>query len=718
MTPAKNTATYTVEQPIVAGGMNSAADPRTLGDSTCRELRNAVPGRSGRAVKRPGFTNLLASAEAAPLRLCRRLKTEDGSFDKWIVAAGSRLVAIDDAGTVTVLKTDLATATRLAAAIWDNNLHISDGVTGLWAYGIIQNAAAVKAMCTVNPAGTGNNIYGTAVSGGVAGNAITIVLNAPATSGAALAVSLSGQAITVNLAGYPGVAATAATWSGATQELRGTATTAGTAGNSIRIRAVDGGAASTSIGVSGSDVTITLGTSAVNRTYAAVVAALAASGPATALASWATTTSDPSVYAVSPFAYESFSGGAAGTTASTDPYSTNGQVTAALNANAGIAALCTWTAEGTGNTIMVPTVTTAFSGGAAAATLGLRKESVRNFSYLAARQASERLFGIDANDSTTVRWCERYDAQNWPEANMLSPGGVFRSLLECGDTFLLTQRDCLYRIDGSDPATWQMRPIASQGLGVAEGAEDTTLLLEGVATWLSPRGIVSFDGARPRVVSPFVAPSLPNSAATWNGAFSMVLPAPDNDARLLATFFKSATAISGCDRAMIYDYEAQAWGGPWTFASGAPTCGDWVEGATGTSGKPVLGTYEGQLMRASTGFADNGAPFEMRAILRSWDCDTARMDKQIVKAWTSLKTSGVANVLLELFIEDEATVRTIGTRACSRTFTTPSGVSEDMYEMRLQMPRAKWFHLEVSNSEDVGVETSFAGAEFFFDQDR
>lgn len=122
----------------------------------------------------------------------------------------------------------------------------------------------VKASYTSSMTGAQNDVKLTAVSEGTAGNSITITLTQPAIV-AALDVSVVGSAITAALGTAGGTkSALSTSLTGADNDLVYTAVLAGVGGDSIRLRYVDPGGttAALSVSVSGNDITVNLGRAA------------------------------------------------------------------------------------------------------------------------------------------------------------------------------------------------------------------------------------------------------------------------------------------------------------------------------------------------------------------------------------------------------------------------------------------------------------------------
>ena len=204
------------------------------------------------------------------------------------------------------------------------------------------------------------------------------------------------------------------------------------------------------------------------------------------------------------------------------------------------------TSLGTINTT-VPGGTTEFLGAVGAGTLA--REVVdpdHSFAYLCARPSSERLFGVEYGDKTNIRWCDPFDPSKWGGLSVYSPGGEFIALCDTGEILCAFTRDVLYRIDGTDPSTWQARGVASDGLGCI--AAGSVQVIEGIPVWLSPRGVAYFDGTRPKVLSTPVSGDV--------AAFTPAATAAQTGEHYL--LYEGTHAI-------LYDFRMSAWGSPFDF---------------------------------------------------------------------------------------------------------------------------------------------------------
>lgn len=387
------------------------------------------------------------------------------------------------------------------------------------------------------------------------------------------------------------------------------------------------------------------------------------------------------------------------TDASGNCISTAAQVEAALDASGGgIAAVTTWSVEA-GTEIVVPKAVRSFINGADIGDLYLSKiNATESFTYLARRTAAERLFGISAADKGNVKWCDSFTPATWNALSVLSPGGEFISMLEIDRSFMLFQADRILRIDGTDPTTWELAPVGSEGLGCV--APETVEEVEGVAVYYSPRGVAYFDGSRPSPLSDAVynvadtAHSLlPYDADLYDGAFTV------QSHEFIYFFYKSAAANAGCDRAMVLDFRTGAWGGPYKFGFQA-TCGCQDLTATGDEGALTLGTSTGYLIRETADlYTDLGSEYTMSVSFKTIDADRPTLDKVFRGVRIGYKVGGTSNMTVSMLSEDETASRT----NCSRLFTL-TGAVEDVVTMALPAgyrSKAAWVNVEHAYHESL-----------------
>ena len=345
------------------------------------------------------------------------------------------------------------------------------------------------------------------------------------------------------------------------------------------------------------------------------------------------------------------------------------------------------------------------------------------FSYMAARSYGNRLFGIDSDDRDIVRYSGVGDLSSWASGspatdNMLSApeGGEFTALVEVGRVMVLAQANRFLRIDGSDPATWEVTKVESEGLGCASGASSTARELEGIVLCLSQRGLAVFDGTRPRIISDAVknetdasANLIPLTPASWLGSFTVV----DGDHIIL--FYRSADATDGCDRAIVYDYRRGVWSGPWTFTEEV-TCGlgEYVACIRPQTAPAVDYSV---IKKRSALFTDDDETYEYRVRTRTFTCGREAIDKQVITMRATYKTTGTFDTeavgyvscepTLKLYREDETTA------VETKTVSVDASVS-DVIEKRCHHRRGRDFHLEFSDESPHGLELAGAEFDYFF----
>lgn len=398
------------------------------------------------------------------------------------------------------------------------------------------------------------------------------------------------------------------------------------------------------------------------------------------------------------------------------PTSTAAQVVAALAGYGASNALCTfgYPAGKAGTHTVVATAQTFLVAGWDIGDYGCALvTSDHSFTYLARRMGSERLFGIDAADTTNVRWCDAYTPETWNSLSVASPGGAFVALAEINESFGMWTEEMLYRIDGSDPTTWNVSPVQSDGLGCR--APDTLLVIEGVAVYWSARGLAVYDGTRPKVLSQDIfdpaAPtrSLPPVDSTlWDRMFAL----STGDHYIL--YYPSAGCASGCDRAVLRDFDMGAWGGDWTFPTDyVVTCGHADLRADVTH--PYLGWANlgvdgvgGLIYQDPTATDDLGEP--IAEVLDSRTLDGARplMDKIYNDSRFGIYAPVEAEVTVGMMFEDETEFRP----GASVTLTLAAG--DHMVRLRIKNARARMGRLVVMSSAASRIEAYGAGCDLFF----
>lgn len=602
---------WLASSPKFSGGVVTATDPRDIEKEECTLTQNAYVSRSGRVVKREGYSNVLAAAlPYGPVRAARRFKSEDGTIDCHIIFDQHSVIELQDDGTwrylaFALLDGDAESSPGVAHCEYGGAVYFSDGKTGL--FSVEQASAAAKAKIwasdTTDPYNSNWFVSGSITAAGSAGNAYTLEFVDPGTPSASLSVSLVGTAITVNLA----------------------------------------------------------------------------------------------------------------TDANGGITSTCNDIVTALNGDAGIAAVTdTWT-TGSGTEVVDAMAATSFYGGADIGDLIVTGDAAADplysvpysFTYLAARKSSERIFGIDAADTTNVRYCDALTPETWNSASLISPGGVFTGLLEIGSVMLLYQDDDIFRIDGTDPTTWEVTKATAKGLGLPAAASGTLIAVEDVATYLSPRGLTVYDGTRPRPLSDPIKHEedstknlIPTDADLYDESFLMVV---GDEIRV---FYKSASSVDGNDRAVVYDYRRGIWSGPWTFAEPV-VAGTYDPSNTGNAALPYLVSYAGQVLRQNTAYDDNGTDFLTKLRTRTFDCGREAIDKVVITMRVAYKTAGATSLTVSLYREDDASP------ACTVTHTV-TGAEEDVITKRVPHVRGRDFYIEVSATDDVYFEIGGAEFDYFF----
>ena len=447
--------------------------------------------------------------------------------------------------------------------------------------------------------------------------------------------------------------------------LRFAAVTAGVAGNGITITVVDDGTSvlspavprATSVTVVGSAITITLGQA---KTYNGGID-----------------------FPASPTDYSAKNCAA---------------VLAAVAGTPAASALVTVSAPGSLAATLAVAGTATTAGALAAGALAVVADSTaRSFSYLCARQAAERLYGIEAADPTNLRWCAPFDASQWPDGALMSPGGEFTALADTGDTFCAFTRDFLYRIDGTDSATWQTRKVQSDGLGCI--APRSMLVIEGVPVWLSPRGLAYFDGTRPKPLSTDVfdsqRPAVSIVPRDPTGVFAV------QTGELYVLVYPVGNHSESC----VYDFRLTAWGGPYVHGFKA-LCGS-THLATPGSVLPTLVTAA-KVLREFDGYTDDGVPYLFEADCRTIDGARPLGDKIFNDVRAGVTLGAPAEVTLSFIAEKEATARS----GASKAYSLPAG--ESLIRKRLPNMRAKSGFDRVSSMCECSLDVYAMGVELFF----
>jgi hypothetical protein len=418
---------------------------------------------------------------------------------------------------------------------------------------------------------------------------------------------------------------------------------------------------------------------AIVATWADVKTAIEADTDAAALVTVATTL--PTAIA-SAFAHTHMAGESHGVIASTLT-----TLVAAINGNTDAATLVTASVVGTGATLVAASAAQHLVGGLDAGDYrSVLVTASHSFTALARRNASERLFGVDAADATNLRWCDAYTPATWGGTSMASPGGAFVTGGEVGDMFVAVTDGIIYRIDGSDPTAWRMNPVQSDGLGCR--ARLTFAVVGGMALWWSAKGLVYFDGTRPKLLSELIYdPSdaahslIPNDPACWDKMFAIT-----TGTQYILCF--PSEAAHECDRAIVYDFSLNAFGGPYMFGFEA-TCGHVETRGTGDAMLVTLGTTGSVLIEDTDAFTDAGTPYTMRVRFRKQDGGSPLRDWLFNKMRFLYTAAASAAITLRFVAEGEASPRS----GATVTATVPAG--EDVLMKRLPNVRARAGYIEV-----------------------
>jgi hypothetical protein len=333
-----------------------------------------------------------------------------------------------------------------------------------------------------------------------------------------------------------------------------------------------------------------------------------------------------------------------------------------------------------------------------------------SFSYLASAKGGDRIFGIDAADKTNVRWCDTLTPATWGGTSVLSPGGVFTAISECGDYMLLAQEEQLLRIDGTVPSTWQVRAIASEDIGVSSPM--TLEIREGVPVFQSLKGTAYFDGGRPRVLSDRVNGLLP---LNLTDAFSVPVAFNGDQELYLVHFLTSST-----DCFTVYDYRQNVYAGYWEVAfDDALTCAARRPDDATESGV-VFGSAGGKLYCLDhDGAADPGTGHTITAFVdtKLFDGQRPTFDK-IIKGQELLVANddgADGSVVLNINTERHATGSTtdVTGNAASRSISIAANTPETVITDRVDNVRARCFSQRASWTY-AGIRVRTAAIDHFF----
>lgn len=324
----------------------------------------------------------------------------------------------------------------------------------------------------------------------------------------------------------------------------------------------------------------------------------------------------------------------------------------------------------------------------------------RSFVALCARDASERLFGVEAADPTNLRWCANFDATKWADGDVASPGGNLIALADTGDEIVMWTKDCLYRITGTDPKTWQMKKVKSNGLGCVSAA--TVQVIEGIPVYQSPRGIAYFDGTSPKLLSDDVCDLQQpgKSLVPTDGTGTFALQTGDH----YMLFF-------GGNKAIVHDFRMRAWGGPYEFAF-TP-----IAGTSNTAHpalvRPLLITDDSKLVREDLAvFTDLGEVYEMYGHLKTIDGARPSRDKVFIDSALGIIASGAGEIMFGILCDGETGLR-------DRAYATKAFVAGDnLLRNRLPNVRAKTAIPFFDCSCDCDVAVYVEGVDLFFPRPR
>ena len=577
-----------------SGGMDSATDPRDIDKLQLQLVRNGYISLANRAVRRPGFTSLLASDFASPIRAKRRFRDANGSYSGLIVWEGGNVWDVSDAGVTRLLvalpHTDPAYG--VAHCEYAEAVYYSMKWLGLWSIAIAATARGARIYVPDRWTAGYNGICVDDL--GDASNAYTLTVTKSA-AGGSLSASMSGYDIAVVLA-------------------------------------TDGSGVITS---------------------------------------------------------------------------TNTDVVTALNAVSGMSAVITWTATAGADLTGEVAETQFFSGADAGQPYTDFLLWTYDFTSLATRDGSDRIFGIDASDPASLRWCDALTPGTWASSNVWRPGGKFTGIIEVAGVLLALQEDRIMRIDGTDPTTWSTARASAEGLGLPVGAAHTLRELEGVAVYLSQTGLTVFDGSRPRVISNAVKSReqacrnfIPLTADEWDGSFLEVWR------DFLLVFYKSDGADTGCNRVLLYDFRRSIFAGVWELPEPV-TCSSCDETSDGVAAALLLGTVSGNILRENDLFLDDGVEFEFGVKSKVYDCGRESIDKQVIEMRAPYYAGGPTTLTMSLYREGDIT-------PCATVAHAITAEGEGVIVKRVHHIRGRDFRIEFSQTDDVYLEVNGNEFDYFF----
>lgn len=324
---------------------------------------------------------------------------------------------------------------------------------------------------------------------------------------------------------------------------------------------------------------------------------------------------------------------------------------------------------------------------------------------LAVNQSNGRLFGIDYDDPTAYRWSDIRDPSTWGAGNVAYAEDQLTGIISIGAVMVLLEEKRLIRIDGTDPATWNVTEATANGLGMPWAARGSLLEIEGVIAYLSKSGVTVYDGTRPRPISDVLKNSedptrnyVPVTPGMWTGAF--IVEKGDH----LIVAYDSDGTHAGCDRAVLYDFRSDTWMGPWHFPE-VVTCASYEPTNSGNGGRLYFGCASGNILAEGTGFIDTAA-YATTFRSKTFDCGRESIDKQVIEMRCSYHAAAETALTFSLFREDEATAVT------TTTVTVPAG--HGVISKRVPHIRGRDFYMEVTQNDDVYFEVTGLEFDYFF----
>lgn len=717
---SRNAKTFSFEQGMFGGGVATIRDARLLAEDQYQRSTNCRPDPSGHVVKRLGFVEVdaLTLGLGATVRASRWVVTESGRRVLIVWHGHGSVVSAYDGDTeaLTEIATGLDTAGVIAHEEWGGKVYFSDGVNGLWSITVAGEAVSATASRKWGTYPDEHTLRAISTRVGVLGNLrFTVAIE----DNVAVLDLSAANAILYSAGAYNG------TWDPSKAIVVTSGTSYVTATAKLNVRAwnpanvhadpyynlshvLDRAALATDSALylvgGASDMALAPGAGLTVPGYGQFTVQSAATvgsqyvvtldAPLGIAIPHLTSVVPTSIYAPVGWATYAFTAG--------DFYYAHLLTEVNLQRAEGVRLTI-----GSGSDEVLPAsgFTMELEGGIDAGGIGVLNETLEfSFVYLKARPASERLFGIDAEDRSNLRWCEQFDPKTWTgdEANVYSPGGNFTAIADAGDTLVPMTRDALYRIDGSDPATWRATKVKSDGLGCI--APGSVQILEGVPVYLSVRGLAYFDGQQPQILSA--------DQFDQNNIAASLLPAADDAVHRISSLQTPNLYIlfHSDNKAAVYDFRNGAWGGLYEYTFDVAACAsNLLHDATMI---PWIITPEG-IIAKEEGHTDLGTPFTMTFASRDIDGGRLLLDKIFNDYRAAFIADAGTSVTLRLMCEDETQPR--NGLETEQTYAAGGGVEQ--IRKRIRNARANYAHLEVAVTggafELVGV-----GAEFFFARAR